>query len=583
MAQSVVGNTSGLSPLERSSLQKLYTYQTPPDRVVGDRLGRQMCAIAAQCRRQVGALIDRRGRVTHVVVGDDNKIELPDVGRLRTSQGRLRGVRLVHVHLKGEALTDDDLTDLARLGLDLVAAITLDGELPDKVHIGHIVPTNPGDVIRDVRPHEVMEPLLWPAQTFDAREIIEDLETQLARNRPRAKLVDARAQALLVHVGSETLAECEDRLDELEELARTARVEVLGRVIQRRAKVHHETVLGSGRLQAVILEAMQAEAEMLIFDRELTPGQGRGLSKATDMKILDRTQLILDVFASRARSADGKIKVELAQLGYQLPRLTGRGDALSRLAGGIGGVGPGETKLEVDRRRCRERIHKLTGQLKKMKGGRSTRRKRRHRAGIATVCLVGYTNAGKSSLLNALTKSDVFTEDLLFATLDPTSRRIRLAKGRELILTDTVGFIRDLPEELMGAFEATLEEAHEADALLLIADASHPQAESQLHSVERILGEHGLAETPRLLVLSKSDAVEDHATVRDLGRRQRAVLVSAHTRHNFDLLMDAMDRLVGDAQDEQEVSSARDEAEKQRKDRASWSPLDTPLDTPLDS
>ncbi len=573
MAQSVHGNTTGLSPLERTSLQKLYRHSTPVDRLVGDQLGRQMCLIAAQTNRQVGALIDRRGRVTHVIIGDNTQIELPDVGRLRVSKGRLRGVRLVHTHLKGEGLTDDDLTDLARLGLDLVVAITLDDTRPGQMHIGHIVPTNPGDIIRDVRPHEVLDPIAWPAASFDTRAFIEDIEGQLTRARPVAQIVDARESALLVHVGPETTAEAEDRLDELEELARTARVNVVGRVLQRRPP-HRETVIGSGRLKQVILEAMQLEAGMLIFDQELSPAQMRGLSKATEMKILDRTQLILDIFASRARSADGKIKVELAQLKYQLPRLSSRDDALSRLTGGIGGVGPGETKLEVDRRRCRERIHKLKTQLKKMGKGRATRRKRRVRAGIPTVCLVGYTNAGKSSLLNALTKSDIFTEDLLFATLDPTSRRIRLHGGDQVVLTDTVGFIRDLPAELLGAFETTLEEAHEADALLLVADCSHAQLENHMHSVDRILREHGLSDVPRLLALNKIDAAIDKATVRELCRQRKAIVVSAKTRKGIDDLLTGLDQLLMRALDEKRWAQQRELSEKKRKARGDWTPFE---------
>ena len=574
MAQTVHGNTNGLSPVERAALERLYRHDTPPDRVIGDHLGRQLCAIAAQTRRQIGALIDRQGRTTHVIVGDADGLTLPDVGRLRTSKGRLRGVRLVHVHLRGEALTDDDLTDLARLGLDLVVALTLAGELPDRVHIGHIVPTDPGDVIRDVRPHEELAPLPWPAQSFDGLAFIEDIEGQLARRSPTASIIDARETALLVHVGRESTAIAEDRLDELEELARTARVDVRGRVIQRRQQVHPQTVIGSGRLKQVVLEAMQVEAEMLIFDCELTPAQMRGLSGATEMKILDRTQLILDIFAHRARSADGKIKVELAQLKYQLPRLSSRDDALSRLTGGIGGVGPGETKLEVDRRRCRERIHNLNAKLKKAARGRETRRGRRARAGVPTLCLVGYTNAGKSSLLNALAKSDVFTENLLFATLDPTSRRIHLGSGTQVVVTDTVGFIRDLPKELLGAFEATLEEAQEADALLVVADASHPQAEEQLRSVERILHEHALGEHPRLLVLGKCDAIEDPAMVRELQRRHQAVLTSAHTRQGLPELLEALDTIVSRARDQQRWDAETAARDARREERGEWTPHD---------
>jgi len=545
LARKIFGNTDGLAALERDGLDRLYAYQTPPERIVGDTLGQRMCALAQTMGRQVGVLIDRRGHVSHVIVGDGHQIFLPDVGRLRTSKGRLRGVRLVHVHLKGEGLNDDDLTDLARLGLDLVCAITLQMGRPFQLHIGHIVPTRSGEMVHDVRPYEVLDPLMWPGSEFDAGVIIRDLEGQLARVRPRAKMVDARESALLIHVGPESQTEAADRLDELAELARTARVEVLGRVVQRRRQPDRDTVLGSGRLKEVVLESMSTDASMLIFDAELTPSQMRGVARETEMKVLDRTQLILDIFASRATSRDGKIKVELAQLKYNLPRLSGRSDAMSRLAGGIGGVGPGETKLEVDRRRARERIHKLGQMLKRMKRNRSTRRGRRQQSGIATACLVGYTNVGKSSLLNALCKTEIFTENLLFATLAPTSRRIRLPEGTECVLTDTVGFIRDLPKELLGAFEATLEEAHEADVLLLVADASHPQLEAQLQSVERILRAHELHERPHLLVLNKVDAVTDFATVRELARHRNALLTSTLDRRGIVELMERLEDALG--------------------------------------
>ncbi|MCO4761779.1 MAG: GTPase HflX [Myxococcales bacterium] len=565
MADKLFGNLDGLAALERDGLQRLYTYQTPPERIVGDTLGQRMTALAHAMGRQIGVLVDRRGHVSHVIVGDGSQIFLPDVGRLRASKGRLRGVRLVHVHLKGEGLTDDDLTDLARLGLDLVCAITMSSGRPHELHVAHIVPTRVGELVRDVRPYEVLAPMPWPAAFWPALEIITDLEGQLARVRPATRMADARESALLVHVGPESHVEADDRLDELAELARTARVDVLGRVVQRRRQPDRDTVLGSGRLKEVVLEAMSTDAGMLIFDHELTPAQMRGVARETEMKVLDRTQLILDIFASRARSRDGKIKVELAQLKYNLPRLSGRSDAMSRLAGGIGGVGPGETKLEVDRRRARERIHKLGQQLKRMAKGRQTRRGRRNRAGVATACLVGYTNVGKSSLLNALCKSEIFTENLLFATLSPTSRRIRLPGGTECVLTDTVGFIRDLPTELLGAFEATLEEAHEADVLILVADASHPRVEAQLKSVDRILQDHELADKPQLLVLNKIDAVTDFAAVRDLGRHRRGQLTSTIDRRGIRELMERLEQLL--QRPSRHESSDGHGAE-------AWSPLD---------
>lgn len=524
-----------------------------------------MAALAARLRRQVGVLIDRRGEVNHVIVGDDTKLDLPDVGRLRATKGRLRALRLVHVHLKGEALTNDDLTDLARLGLDLIVAITLHGDVPDQMHVGHIVPTRAGDVVADVRPHVVLEPMAWPAQDFDCGAFVLDLEGQLARAVPTAAMVDARERALIIHVGSESLAVANDRLDELAELCRTARVEVLGRVVQRRQQIDRATVLGSGRLASVVLEAMQQDASVLIFDRELSPAQMRGVARATEMKVLDRTQLILDIFASRASSRDGQIEVELAQLRYAIPRLGSRDDAMSRLTGGIGGVGPGETKLEVDKRRARDRMHRLETELERMRKSRDLRRSRRRNNEVVTAALIGYTNVGKSSLLNALAKSDIFTENLLFATLDPTSRRIRTPGGIEVVITDTVGFIRDLPKQLMGAFHATLAEAADADLLVLVGDASHSQVESQIHSVERILSEQSLEASARLIVLNKCDDIDDPATVRELQERRGAHTVSALTREGLVELL----ALIAE-----QASAARASAGAKQDDAATWSPLD---------
>jgi GTP-binding protein HflX len=337
---------------------------------------------------------------------------------------------------------------------------------------------------------------------------------------------------------------------ELRELARTAQVEALDEFIQRPKKLNPRFLMGEGMMRDVVIRAMQRGASMLIFDQELTPAQIRSISAMTELKVIDRSQLILDIFARRAKTLDGKVQVELAQLKYLLPRLTGRGVQMSRLMGGIGGRGPGETKLETDRRRIRDRIASLERELKDLSQGRDQRRKQRVKAGVPIISIVGYTNAGKSTLLNALTKSDVFTEDLLFATLDTSSRRLRFPREREVIITDTVGFIRSLPKSLLGAFKATLEEMRDADLLLHVVDASHPRFEDQIAQVRTILAELELGDKQELLVFNKSDLLDvmrkkdtvGFLKVRQSARTQFSVTVSARDRKSLKPLMDELQR-----------------------------------------
>jgi GTP-binding protein HflX len=306
-------------------------------------------------------------------------------------------------------------------------------------------------------------------------------------------------------------------------------------MLQGRKEIDPRTVVGEGKLQEILVRSMALEADLLVFDRDLSPSQARHVGEATSLRIIDRTQLILDIFAQRAKSADGKLQVELAQLKYRLPRLVGRDDSLSRLAGGIGGRGPGETKLEIDRRRVRERISHLEDRIDRLSADRATRRRQRNRAGVPVISIVGYTNAGKSTLLNALTDSQVLAENILFATLDPTSRRLRFPRDREVVITDTVGFIRDLPRDLVAAFRATLEELEEADLLLHVVDASDPRHPAQARSVEAILSSLDLESTPRLLVFNKMDRNPDAA--RALAHREGGVAVSATTREGFPELL----------------------------------------------
>jgi GTP-binding protein HflX len=507
--EEVTGNTQGLKASELKALERLYRRRVAPTEVVSPELATQLAEQAAELHRQVGVLIDRRGAVQHVMVGDASKIVLPDFGRIRGGAGRFRGLRLVHTHLRNEPLTRDDMTDLALLRLDVVAAITVDAAgRPGKLFIGHMVPDGPG---RELPP----EPATAPKTDFT--QLIAQLEQQFGRAHRVASTDRGKDRALLVHVELGRAKDSEARVAELRELCRTAGVKILDVIVQRRSEPDPKFLVGRGKLDEILLRAMQLGAEVVIFDPDLTPGQARAISEATDMKVLDRTMLILDIFAQHATSRDGKLQVELAQLRYAIPRLIEKNTMMSRLTGGIGGRGPGETKLEINRRRARDRVHLLEQRLEALADDRRLRRKQRGRRELPTIAICGYTNAGKSTLLNSLTQGDALAEDKLFATLDPISRRLRFPREREVIITDTVGFIRDLPEELVAAFRATLEEMADADLLVHVVDASDPDRDAEIRAVEGILGDLGLGDKPRVLVWNKADKL-DEADADLLGR-----------------------------------------------------------------
>jgi len=526
------GNTLGLKASELKALRNTFRRRVSPREVVSPELARHLTEISAALHRQVGVLLNRKGDVEHVIVGNAHKLELPDIGRARAGQVRLRGLRLVHTHLKSEPLTKDDLTDLALLRLDMVAAIGVGPEgLPGVLHFAHLVPET-GDVFWRM---ETLPSVHGPQP--DLLATLEAIEQELAR-RAALRRVDGREKAILVAVCLDgRRAAAEASLAELSELARTAGVEVLDAVLQTRRDADPRYLIGRGKLDELNLRSMQAMADVLVFDKDLTPSQGRHIGEATSLKVLDRTQLILDIFAQRAQSADGKLQVELAQLKYRLPRLVQSDDSLSRLAGGIGGRGPGETKLEIDRRRARDRITYLEKRIEALSRERSVRRGQRSRRELPALSIVGYTNAGKSTLLNALTQSEVLVEDKLFATLDPTSRRLRFPEDREVIISDTVGFIRDLPKDLVAAFRATLEELDSADVLLHVVDASDPSRDEQVRAVEGILGGLALGEKPRLLVWNKVDRLapgEAGALIRIKG----GVAISAAQRLGLEGLLE---------------------------------------------
>jgi len=553
--RNIEGNVQGLKPNQLHRLEKLYQRRVPPREIITQELARQLSEISSEINRQVGVLIDRKGYVEHVMVGSAHSIMLPDLKRTRVGQGRFRGLRCLHTHLSGEELTQDDLSDLALLRLDLMASVDVhqDG-LPGLVRAAHLLPgarhqkesldptaLKSGDGEQET--WGFLEPRVPSQLNVDFLDLISSLEEEVARARSLRGPSDQRDRAILVGVTTGSAAAAEESLDELKELARSAELVVLDSIVQRRQKLDPRSLLGKGKLDELIIRSLQLGADLIIFDQNLTASQVRVINEATDLKILDRTQLILDIFAQRALTREGKIQVELAQLKYLLPRLSGSGTEMSRLMGGIGGRGPGETKLEVDRRRARDRIGLLEKQIDHIRTGRQTRRTRRERREVPILSIVGYTNAGKSTLLNALTRSNVNAENKLFATLDPTSRRLRLPRDREVVINDTVGFIRDLPPDLIAAFRATLEEIESSDLLIHLVDGSRPQVESHISVVEGILDRLELGGLRRLLVFNKRDLLSADE-IASFERTRGAVVISARDSSTLKALIDRVSDLL---------------------------------------
>jgi len=563
--QTLSGNIQGLSTAEKKALERIWRRRVDPHVIVTSELATYLCECAHMLRRQVGVLVDRRGDILHVIVGDQEKIMMPDLGPRRAGQSRFRGVRLIHTHLRGEPLTRDDLLDLAKLRLDLVAAIQMTprGAL-GPLDSAHLLPENPeGEQWRklDVIPAHALQ----RGDTLDFLELIQTIEDEFAYKAAQTRAVDdGRERAILVQVQiGRQRDDDETRLFELKELCRTAGVRVLDVVNQRRPQPDPKTLVGKGKLEDIVLRALQADATVLIIDHDLTPAQARTIGDLTELKVIDRTMLILDIFAQHAQSRDGKLQVELAQLKYTLPRLHDKDTMMSRLTGGIGGRGPGETKLEINRRRAKEKLTLLDKQITELAKRRGERRSRRTKSELPIVAIVGYTNAGKSTLLNTLTQGDVLAEDKLFATLDPTSRRLRFPSEREIILIDTVGFIRDLPKDLVRAFRATLEELDEADLLLHIVDGADPAHAQHIYSVEKILRELDLADRPRLVVFNKIDRMDPEAVANLLVDRRadderEPLAISANNGKTLGPLFLAMEKILWD--------------EHRLKDRASFEP-----------
>ena len=491
-------------------------------------MARELAAISSEISRQVGVIINRNGQVEIVIIGDYKGILIPSLTHLRSSPGRLKGLRCVHTRLGNETLTEDDLMDLLFLRLDMMTVIKTRADgLPEKLYSAHLVP-NPVDNKSWI----FMPPVVPTQQPENFREIIDALEAEFARVRPVKQVEQGKDRALLISVSTLPKSRAQESMDELVELAKSDDVVVLDTIMQRRDRINPKFILGKGKLGEVMLKALQLNANLLIFDQELNPSQIRSITDHAELRVIDRTQLILDIFARRALSREGKLQVEMAQLKYMLPRLTMRDDALSRLTGGIGGRGPGETRLEVDRRRINDRLTVLSKRLQDVSKERYQRRSRRRKKDLPVISLVGYTNAGKSTLLNTLTKSSIVAEDKLFATLDPTSRRLRFPSDMEVIITDTVGFIRNLPDELLQAFKSTLEELYEADLLVHVVDISNPQFDEQIEVVEHLLEKLDLGNLPTIKVFNKVDLV-DGQYAESIARTHEALLISALDQQTF--------------------------------------------------
>ncbi len=444
----------------------------------------------------------RKGHVAYVIVGDNKRTWIPDLSGFRLGAGRLKGLRCIHTHLNGEPLSGEDMADLVLLGLDLMVCVQLDEKgIPGPISYANILPTNRSGKGWDVSRVPDIGQL-----DVDFLEMIGALEEELGRTHV-GRTLEGKEKALLVGVTTGPRWQEEEFLDELEDLALSDNIGVVGRVVQRIKKADPRFLMGKGKVSELVLRCLQTGSNLLIFNNELTPAQVKSLADFTELKIIDRSQLILDIFARRAVTREGKIQVELAQLNHLLPRLATKNTAMSRLTGGIGGRGPGETKLEINRRRVRERIASLNRELKEIKRQREERRRLREANRLPVISIVGYTNAGKSTLLNTLTHSHVSVKNRLFETLDPSSRRLRFPREREAIITDTVGFIRNLPKSLMEAFAATLEELHDADLLLHVGDATSPRLEEEIKIVEQVLMDLDLMGIPTLLVLNKSDLI----------------------------------------------------------------------------
>jgi len=495
------GNLTGIKSAMLDRLKSLYDFKQGLDEFASFELLSELCACSGEINREISVYISRDGGIVDVSVGDSAKVSMPSM-RLVRNEDRLCGVRCIHTHPSGDGrLSGVDLGTLRSMKLDCMAAVGVSDGKPTQLYAAYLGDFDEDTGSRAALVYGPMRPYKLPQKALIAEIFNSD-----DRFRSTTKEVEAVEQERAVLVGMDN-DEGYDTLEELNELAKTAGALVVGKVRVRRRTIDNATYVGSGKANELSLMGSELEADLFIFDDELSAIQLRTLEETLGARVIDRTTLILDIFAARATSREGKLQVELAQMRYRLPRLIGQGQVLSRLGGGIGTRGPGEKKLEIDRRRIRRRVFELETELSEIEKQRGLRRESRKANRIPLVALVGYTNAGKSTMLNALTDSNVLAEDKLFATLDPVVRKITLSGGTEALLSDTVGFINKLPHDLVEAFKSTLEEVSNSDLILQVVDISCPYHEKQMRVVDGVLESLHAADIPRIIVFNKADAI----------------------------------------------------------------------------
>lgn len=536
--EKVHGNLTGLSQQNIKVLEEIYDLRTERGETINREIAERMCKVSGRINREVAVYINRSGQVIDVLVGDVGTVSLATVEGRRAA-GRLSGIRCIHTHPGGSGkLSSVDYTAMKLLKLDAMVAIGLVGELPQDIYIGFLNPNEDEMGYFSSGPYQ-----LDKVNHKNIMLTIKEIENNL-NNSVTESTENPEEKAILVGLSVNQEEDIKESLAELAELAETAGLKVLGSVSQNRAKADKSFFIGKGKAQELNLLRQSYDANVIVLDDELTPAQQRNLEQLIGAKIIDRTALILDIFAQRASTKEGKLQVELAQLNYLLPRLTGQGIALSRLGGGIGTRGPGETKLEMDRRRIRKRISDLEKELEQVRKNRLLHRINRKSVNLPTISLVGYTNAGKSTLLNLLTGSDVLAEDKLFATLDPTSRKIILPGNREALVIDTVGFIKKLPHHLVAAFRATLEEVTEADLLLHVVDASNPNYLEQIKAVKEVLKQLQVMEKPMITVYNKIDQANIDEIVTEAGEGLSRAYISARQGIGIEELLELINEKI---------------------------------------